>query len=333
MSVVKRQKIEDSNQIRKYAKDEEIGDILYNKSVVLEGHQGPVSSSIFNHDGSRIASSGMDRKIQLWNLPTVENECNIFTFESIHNNAITSLAWLDNLLISSSADSTLSILDLYSQRKIKKLHSGHKGVINQIYNNEDTKQILSCGDDGKIYFWDYRESKTPTNSITTDYPILTLTGNDSSLYFSGIDCLVHAYDVRKVDTELWNCFSNCHDGITSLSISPDKSNLISRSLNGIIRIYNINESLPKGFSRLSNTIFDGAPSGKENWLIRTCFSNNNLSIFSGSEDYSVTQWDITGEVVNKFEGHEGTVIDVNYHPTENIMMSSSTDGTIILREL
>ncbi|ODV81532.1 WD40 repeat-like protein [Suhomyces tanzawaensis NRRL Y-17324] len=310
------------------------GTILYDEAVVLEGHQGPVLSARFSRDGTKIASGGYDKSINLWHLPTQqEEELPNYGVLSGHKSAVTSLAWLwDESLISSSADSTLGIWDSESGKRIRKLQ-GHEGVVNQVAVSSESL-IASAGDDGCLQLWDSRE-KNSLNTITSNYPILATTFNNrgTTIYVGGIEPTVRAYDVRALDKELWTSGGQT-DTITSLALNPDDSVLLSRAMNGNIKTYSAKEFVPEGIPRANQYGYEGAPSGSEYQVIRACFSNDSISILSGSEDRSVTSWDFgSRKLANKYTGHEGTVLDVDYHPTERIVVSSSTDGTVIVREV
>lgn len=308
---------------------------LFSESVILEGHEGPVLSAKFNDDGSKIVTSGMDKSIQLWNTPIDENdeEPNYGVITG-HKAAVTSVNWMadESLLMSGSADSTVGFWDCETGKRIRKCCS-HTSVVNQISVSQESLGA-SVGDDGFAYIWDPRE-KLPVSKIKTDFPLLSCTYNNvgDTLYIGGIDPTVRAFDVRAIDKELWACGSQ-NDSITSISINKDDSILLSRSMDGVIRTYSARTFVPEGISRLSQNTFTGAPSGKEFYLIRACFSNNNIAIVSGSEDKSVTVFDfLSKKVQNKYTGHLGTVLDVDHHPEAPVILSTSTDGTIIVREI
>ncbi|CAK9441470.1 uncharacterized protein LODBEIA_P53380 [Lodderomyces beijingensis] len=312
--------------------EDENGHENHGDAVVLEAHKGPVLAAKFNRDGSLLATGGMDRTIQLW-APSMDDEnhevqVNVASLQQ-HKKAVTSLAWLADVLVSASADATLGIWDTATDapRKIRKL-AGHSAVINQVASISDST-FCSVSDAGQLKVWDYRD-KSPVAGIRTEFPLLTSCAHNGSIYISGIDPRISAFDMRKLDAPVW-CVADQLDSVTSLSVSPDGSSLSSRSFDGLVWTYNITHA-----STMPRVVrnFQGAPSGKENWLIRTCFSNNNVNLLSGAEDHSVVVWDqLSGALVAKLSGHEGAVLDLDYHPTLDVTVSSSTDGTAIVREV
>lgn len=350
MSLVKRHKpgngIE-STLIRQPPTTHEQGRILYSPAIVLEGHtNGPVFSTKFNQDGTKLVLGGMDKQILLWTLPTHDSphahQPNHATLHG-HRGAVTSAKWTrdDTMIVSASADCTVGIWDSHTGARIRKCQ-GHSGVVNDVavvavVGSEE--MIVSVGDDGCGLVWDSRH-RGPVAEVGGDggvgMPMLSAASSHLGrcVYMTGIDPRILAYDVRMMDRPLWETKSRSGLGISSINVSPDDTMLVSRSLDGVVRTYNAKEFVPEGVERLIGGLYEGAPSGKENLLIRACFSNDNIKIVSGSEDASVCVWDLaTRRIVGKYGGHEGTVIDVDYHPLENIIVSSSTDGTIIVREV
>ncbi|CUM47732.1 uncharacterized protein AC631_01707 [Debaryomyces fabryi] len=339
MSLVKRQKT-DNGYHKALAHSRLIGstnagEILYNEAVVLEGHQGSVLSSSFSHNGDNIASGGLDRTILLWKLPrSEEEETPNYGVIKGHKSAVTSVRWLydDITLVSASADTTIGFWDSETGKRTKKC-VGHELAVNEISVSKDSL-ALSASDDGSACLWDQRQ-KEATNKVTTEYPLLSCTFNNrgNTFYIGGIDPKIQAYDMRVMDKPVWTCEGQV-DSITSIAINKDDSILLSRSLNGALRTYSAREFVPEGIPRMNPYIYDGAPSGNEYQLIRACFSTDNVSIASGSEDKTVTIWDYKSrKILSKISGHRGATLDIVYHPTERILASTSTDGSIIVREI
>lgn len=368
MSVVKRQKLDNSNYISLELEQSLITATnlrrkLYDDAILLEnGHRGAVFTSKFSHSGSLIATGGIDKTILLWNLPLkfetdteqeVQDNINIATLSG-HKKAVTTLCWLaeDEVLVSGCADSTLGVWDVYSERKLRKL-TGHKSVVNQVVqlNDDDLRagsgaSVASVSDDGLMKFWDFREKKSICG-VDTEYPLLTCcrgTNNGRSaigaahtIYCSGIDPVISAYDMRKLDQALWT-FAGNFESTSSLSLSPDGSTLASRTFDGSLHTFDLVGLLGKE-PKLKNVMSESGNipipgSQNEEWLIRTCFSKNNINLVSGTLDGKLLVWQqLSGKLVASYEGHGSAVLDVGYHPLEDIVVSSAADGTIIVREL
>lgn len=332
MSLVKRQKTDSSRQL---VASSTAPRTLYSSAVILEGHQGYVLSASFSWSGKHIISGGIDKTIRLWKTPTLSTEeTPNYGVLTGHKAAVTSAKWLsdDVTIASSSADSTVGFWDGETGVRTLKC-TGHELTVNEV-NVASSGTVLSVGDDGTARLWDSRQ-KSPLSVLSTAYPLLTGTFNSTGgvFYVSGIDPAVLAYDVRLLEKPLWVCGGQ-NDTVTSVAVSKDDSILVSRSLKGTVRTYSAKDHIPAGIPRLNPLVYDGAPSGRENQLIRAVFTSDNVSIVSGSEDATVTVWDYTTRRVrNKYPGHEGTVLDVDCHPEERVVLLSSTDGKVIVREM
>lgn len=333
MSLVKRQKTGESGSLINY-KGTSKSPGLYSEAVVLEGHDGVVLSAKFSNDGNHIASGGGDQTIQLWNLPTdKDDESPNYGVLKGHKSAVTSLRWSkdDNFVATSSADASIGIWDVATGKRVRK-GTGHELAVNEIEISSDSL-VLSVGDDGSAKIWDQRE-KLPVSVVDSPYPVMTGTFNKagSVIYLGGIDPKVRAFDIRQIEKPIWECDGQT-SSITSLALNHDGSVLLSRAMDGKVRTYSAKDEVSKGLARLSPYVLDGAL-GNEYDLIRAKFSNNNVSIISGSNDNTATIWDYNSrKITKKLVGHNGTVLDVDYHPSDKFVLSTSTDGTIIVREL
>lgn len=339
MSVVKRQKVGENRgpggggQLTTISKDgRQRLKLLYDSTIALEGHDGPVLTTRFNASGSGLATGGMDKQILLWLIPkSVDQECNYGVLKG-HKGAVTKVQFQESVLVSASADSTLGVWDCETGNRLRKC-SAHQLVVNDVAMR-DEHSFVSVGDDGHSYVWDIRD-KHPVGSVKTEYPLLACALNSrlTSFFLAGIDPTVSAYDFRKLASSSWSVKGQV-DSVSSLSLNHDDSVLVSRSLKGIIKTFNAKDFVPQVMARGNPFMYDGAPSGKENYLIRACFNANSTLILSGSEDKTVTVWNYSSRKMQaKLDGHTGTVIDVDHHPHLPVVASSSTDGTVIVREM
>lgn len=306
--------------------------LLYDSAVVFAGHVGPVYAAQFSPNGRSIASGGHDKCILLWHLPTSANEPNPnYGILQGHKSAVTSLSWvLESLIFSSSADSTIAFWDAETGQRIRK-GVGHEQVVNDS-SALSNGICLSVGDDGTIRVWDDRE-KYEVTKIETRYPLLCcdLSNDGTTVYVSGIDPTIQGFDLRK-NEQTWGC-TGIQDSVTSLSLSSDGAMLVAKAMDGLIRTLSAKSTVPPGIPRMGNHIYAGAMGSQHQFLTRASFSNDDVYIGLGSEDYSMIMWGTASRrMVNKLPGHESSVIDVDFHPSESIVLSSGANGDIIVRE-
>merc|ERR1712144_72159 len=77
--------------------------------------------------------------------------------------------------------------------------------------------------------------------------------------------------------------------------------------------------------------FTGHIHSDEKNLPKCDWSPNGLQVIAGSGDHLVYIWDVTSrQLLHKLEGHNGTVLEAVFHPTEAIIGSCSVDRSIYL---
>lgn len=68
--------------------------------------------------------------------------------------------------------------------------------------------------------------------------------------------------------------------------------------------------------------------------IQSLFDNRDASVISGSEDGSFYWWNLEdGKLLQSKRGHNARLVSVDYHPTENYLLTTSSDEKIKLWEL
>ncbi|GME81504.1 unnamed protein product [Ambrosiozyma monospora] len=316
------------------------------KVLRLRGHKAPVLTTKFNNDSTLLASGGMDKHLAIWNLNSITEPESDFTDETeldfnylqLHKSAITSLAWSnlqETLLFTASADATTCCFDLNKSAKTKTFRQSSS--INQIAVSKKDL-VLTASDSNGVKLWDLR-SKFPVAEIPSKFPVLTCcidTHNDTSLYFSGIDPTVHCYDIRNTQSPTWS-ESNQFHSITSLSLSRNGEYLLSKSLDGTIKYFD-SRIIVKG-KRAKPYLFDGPKATQEDYLIRSILvesesDDTKKTVVSGSNDGFIYSWDfLSRKLLDRIDGHTGTILDLDYSSTLGKLATSSNDTTVILRDL
>ncbi|XP_012558462.1 U5 small nuclear ribonucleoprotein 40 kDa protein isoform X1 [Hydra vulgaris] len=297
--------------------------------MLLTGHAGEVFCSRFHPSGQTLASAGFDRLIHLWN---VYDDCNNFAILKGHTGAILDLHYTPDgeTLVTCSSDKTIALWDYETGIKVKK-YKGHASFVNSCCPARRGPEIVISGsDDCTIKIWD-RRLKTSVQTFQNTYPVTAVCFNDTTSQFmsGGIDNVIKVWDLRKND--IMFKMQGHTDSVTGFRLSPDGSFLLSNAMDNTVRVWDIRAFAPV---ERCLKVFSGITHNFEKNLLKCAWSPDGRYISAGSADRFVYVWDtVTKKILYKLPGHNGSVNDVDFHPSEPILMSCSSDKQIYLGEL
>ena len=322
-------------------------------TMCLEGHLGAVYSCSFDHGGNTLATAGMDQSIYLWD--THRDKRNNFNVLRGHRSAILQLAWMPHeetpgapLLVSCSADQTVSIWDANSGHRLRKLEE-HTGIVNCLaVSAHDPNMLVSGSDDCTAVVWDVRQ-RDPVTSLFHEYQLtsVAISHDARSIYTGGIDNVIRMWDLRRGEPDEESMTMSGHkDTVTGLALSPDGHTLLSNSMDNTLRSWNVRPYVPGMQSHQQDgrskeqgelrceRLFHGHTHGAEKALLRCAWSHDGGLVTAGSADRNVHIWDADScEPLYILPGHKGSVNEVAFHPIESVVASCSTDKTVWLGEL
>jgi hypothetical protein len=130
--------------------------------LVLRGHAGPVWSAAFNHDATRIVSSGEDGTVRTWNATTGEQER---VFEG-HTERVFSAAFSHDgvEIVSAGEDQTVRIWNANDEAQQPIVLEEHQSrVWSAAFRPGDRTQLASASQDKLVLTW---ETGGPGNPVT-----------------------------------------------------------------------------------------------------------------------------------------------------------------------
>ncbi|CAK5275041.1 unnamed protein product [Mycena citricolor] len=312
--------------------------------VSLAGaHSGEILSCRFDPTGQNIAACSTDRSVSLWRTYPPNNNYGLLT--ALAKAPITDLQWslTSPAIYTVSADHTLVATDVTTGQRLRKIRA-HKEIVNsvdRVVAGSGAELVVTGSDDGVVRVWDADAEgaggRTPVVEFEVGCPVTAVcwSPDGASVYAAALDNEIHIYDVRK-GAQL-STLSGHTDTPTSLSISPNGNFLLSPSLSSQTIIHDIRPFAPSP-TRV-HRVLTGAPAGFENTLLKGAWSkheagNKGLQVAVGGADRMVCVWEVeSGRVLYKLPGHKGTVVGVDWHPLEPILLTGSKDGTMLLGEL
>jgi Prp8 binding protein len=245
------------------------------------------------------------------------------------------LAWQRDgeLLYSASADKTSAIWDVDTCTRVKKLRD-HKSFVNSVSAARHGDPLLATGsDDCFSMLWDIRV-RGAVQRLRSEFPVTAVALSDDSqtLFAGGIDEKISAWDLRtsQVSYQL-----NGHtDTITGLRVSPDGTRLLSNAMDNSLRMWDIRPYVSAQQRSRFLGSFVGAQHDFQKNLLKCSWSPDGSRVSCGSSDNFVYVWQVDNKrMLYKLPGHTAGVCEVDFHPTEPVIVSASRDKTMFLGEI
>jgi len=299
-------------------------------TLLLTGHEAEIHTVKFDPSGKLLASGSFDKKILLWDV--FGDSTNFGVLEG-HKNAVLEVQWSADSthLFSASADCTMAVWEVSGLRRIRRF-TEHQSFVNSCCVSRTTNPqfLVSGSDDKTAKLWDTRAKKS-THTFEHKYQVTSVcfSQNADQIFTGGIDNKIRVWDIRK------NCvaykLTTHRDTVTGLELSPDGSFLLSNSMDNTLQISDIRPYVSQ--SRCVG-VLPGVVHGVDQNLLKCCWSPDGSKISAGSADRFVTIWDVASrKILYKLPGHTGTVNEVDFHPSEPIIVSASADKKIYLGEI
>jgi COMPASS component SWD3 len=270
----------------------------------LEGHLAGINTISFSPDSKVLASGSDDKLIRLWDVET--GKCMPTPLVG-HHNYVYSLAFSPkgNMLVSGSYDEAVFLWDIRTARLMRSLPA-HSDPVSGVDFVRDGTLIASCSSDGLIRIWD--------------------TGTGQCL-----KTLVHEDNAA----------------VTSVKFSPNGKFVLAATLDNSVRLWNYVEG------RCVKT-YQGHKN--EKYSINACFGTYTADVtalqapptpesddedakerepmkwafaITGGDDGNPVLWDVSSkEVLQRLEGHEGTVLAVDVSCDEQTIITAGLEGVI-----
>ncbi|CAL1125111.1 unnamed protein product [Cladocopium goreaui] len=280
----------------------------------------PVMTAVSLHpSGGQIATAGDDHYVRVWSLQTGQLMASL----NGHRDWIRSIEFSPDgtKLATAGDDRQIRIWDLTTGKEVLTFNE-HDGVIYDICFSPDGSLIASVGFEApvRVYLADTGELLHELEGPGVDLRDVAISPDGSQLAAAG----------RRGDIRLWSLTTgdhlmdiNAHQRrVHALAFSPDGSRIVSAGESRTLQMH----STSNGSQLLE---IDARPG-----IVRCLKFFTPTMVAAGTTTDVVELWDLeSGQSVGKFEGHQGTIADLDFQPETGLLISGSFDTTVRLWDI
>lgn len=248
-----------------------------------------------------------------------------------HTKAITGLRFFPqsgHLLLSSSADSTIKIWDVYHQRELLRTYSGHTKAVSDISFNHDGTRFLSGSYDRQMKLWDTETGKCISKFSTGSTPhclVFNPTPEHGHEFLAGM----HDKKIVQFDTRGGNDTVQEYDhhlaAINTITFVQGGDRFMTTSDDKSLRAWDYN--IPVPIKYIAETYMFPMtrsavhPSGK---YVAYQSSDNQVVVYNANDKFRQNR-------KKSYRGHNnaGTAIDIDISPDGQFLASGDTAGYLV----
>ncbi|KAG8941066.1 hypothetical protein FRC03_004891, partial [Tulasnella sp. 419] len=272
------------------------------------GHDGMIQSIVFSHDNTKIASGSEDCTICLWCAVT---GCLIREFQG-HAGGVNAVSFSSDslLIVSGSFDKTVCIWSTSTGSMLQRLEGHDTGLLSVSFSHNNL-YVVAGSQDSTICIWNVENGclQRQLDAHTKENYFVAFSHDDTLVASGSVDCIVCIWDLHSGNLIKMLNKGRGYDQIKSMMFSPDGSQILCISGNGIF----IWDTQPQ------SNILDA---DSERWSVQIAVSADGSQIAAFSE-HAIYIWsDLTETLIEKHHGysvHEVISARFCYHDTYVIM--------------
>ncbi|RYN87201.1 Vegetative incompatibility protein [Alternaria tenuissima] len=253
----------------------------------LEGHSNAVSSVVFSHDSTRLASASYDRTVKMWDAST--GAC-LHTLEG-HSSTVSSVVFSHDStrLASASYDKTVKMWDASPGACLQTLE-GHSDYVTSVAFSHDSTRLASASDDRTVKMWDVSTGAClHTLEGHSDYVTSVAFSHDSTRLASA------SYDrtVKMWDASTGACLQTLNVGKVLFCLSFDLTGSYLYTEIGTIDIQSLETSIRTDIVKPARPLYVGTGVSSDGIWIQHA-GNNMLWVPS---EYRPSHSSVSGTMV------------------------------------
>ncbi|MEM7131250.1 MAG: WD40 repeat domain-containing protein [Chloroflexota bacterium] len=295
--------------------------------ITLKGHTNYILSIAFSPDSERLASSGDDWTIRIWESASGRH---LQTLTG-HTTGVHSVAFSSDgaTLVSGDSGGIVRLWDVHSGQLLHTLHH-HQQLVWSVAFHPDGQLVASGSADHTIHLWNRRDGQLRQTLQGHPKAVLALASSPDGQWLAsgGADMKVYLWPLADLSLGKPDLALGGHtDWVLTVAFHPRSQLLASAGNDGKILLWTMQDSEP---SRKPTRILHGhdAP------ITQVVFHPSGKILATSSYDKSVRLWEVeSGKLLHILKGHSRLVWSVAFSNDGNRLYSSSGDETVCLWDL
>lgn len=198
-----------------------------------------------SHDGKKLAASGCDRLVHVWDVSGGAGHARLEQSFEDHADWVYALAFTPDgkHLLTASRDKTAKVWDLAAKESTVTFPE-HQNIVYDVMPSADGKLAYSVGEDRQIRAWsttDGRQIRTLGGHGQAIFRIVPI-GDTSNLATCSADRTVRLWDVQR--GKQIRTLSGLTDWVYALAVSPDAGLIAAGAWNGEVRVWKVKDGSP-----------------------------------------------------------------------------------------
>ncbi|XP_007902496.1 autophagy-related protein 16-1 isoform X1 [Callorhinchus milii] len=287
---------------------------------VFDAHDGEVNSVKFSPASRVVVTGGTDRKVKLWEVSL--GKCELKGSLTGSNAGITSLEFDSTgaYLLAASNDFASRIWTVDDSR-LRHTLTGHSGKVLSAKFLLDNARIVSGSHDRTLKLWDLSR-KICIKTVFAGSSCNDIVCTDQCVMSGHFDKKIRFWDIR---TESIVREMELQGRVTSLDLSPERSELLTCSRDDLLKIIDLRTNvIRQTFST------QGFKCGSD-WT-RVTFSPDGKFVAAGSSDGVLYIWNVESGKVERSLGkhHSSSINAVAWSPSGEFVISADKGNRAVL---
>ncbi len=286
---------------------------------ILTGHHDLVTAAAFSPDGEWLVSSSGDGNVKLWQPDGQETP---FLPEQTDHVMDATFSPDGQWLATAGWDGTAKIwpFDAENPQVVQEpavILEGHTAGIDSLAFSYDSQLIATASRDGTATVW-----------TMTGQPVVSLQSHDHEVRdvaFSPDNQWIatasadHSAKLWTIDGQEVITLEGHQDRVFAIAFHPDQPLIATASGDGTVRLW-----------RFDGQVVQVISVEPEVNLYDVAFSPNSQNLVIASADNLIYKYNLNGQRLRIFNGHEGEVNKISFNPDGDLLASASDDFTVRL---